>query len=183
MSLLKQKLNGLVTHIKGGIMDTERKKELLRYCKALIVEIKQYDSTSFIGFLANTSRYYANQNKHIEEYYQLIYQAMNSKSQVIGGDGAATRSYKKFLKEQLKLSISGRVIDIGDTEFKRLTLDEVAYVFGWLGRLVATDKENNKKRDYEKRSKDKNTGRSRNYMVGDETDWKDNPFAILIEGK
>ncbi|WP_054740998.1 hypothetical protein [Cellulosilyticum ruminicola] len=155
-------------------MEIERKKQLLKYCESLMKDLKEYDSLSFFGFLANTAKHYASQKKPLNEYHQMMYLAMLQGSNVIGENKA---TYKKFIKEQLKCSKQGQVIKIGDKVFNGLTMDEIAYIFGWLRRLSSNKKdENGLKQSNKKESYNKNyVSKSK----GLDKEIEDNPFAII----
>lgn len=160
-------------------MEIERKKQLLKYCESLMTDIKEYDSLSFFGFLESTSKHYARQKKSLTEYHQMMYCAMSQGSQIIGGNNAALNSYKKFIQRQLKFSKQGQAIKIGDPLFKQLSLDEIAYIFGWLRRLSSSNKQN--KNSVKPRERQENRYNKNYISKSKDMDEKldDSPFAKI----
>lgn len=120
-------------------MDKQRKKELLKLVKQLEDKLKHYEGRSFVSFLANSSKTYYLQQRPAEEYMELLFFRKAQAKQILGSGNAGAEGYKKFIEEELRLTKAVNKVIIGNHEFAKMNIEEIAYVFGWLRRVTVED--------------------------------------------
>lgn len=127
-------------------MEKNRITELLNIVETTKKKLENYDSQTFVGFLANSSKTYYLSGKSREEYIRLLYFSTKQVKQVINGGKAGNEGYTRFIERELRISKVGERISVEDERFAKMNMEELAYVFGWLRRTVAdTTKSSNKK--------------------------------------
>lgn len=160
-------------------MEKTQKTKLLKYCQELYKKISEYDSQSFVSFLATTSKHYYQQLQDKEAYYKFLFYANKQKSNPIDKEKAKDRSYEKFIHEILGIKMQADAITIQDKMFEELSMQEIAYTFGWLRRIVDSKVDKNEsKGKIEKKSKErKKYSHNENRQIVDEA----NPFNIVSQ--
>ncbi len=169
-------------------MEKQRKEELLKIVAKFEKKLEEYASTSFIGFLATSSKTYYLEKRPVEEYFRFMFYSGIQAKQYLGAGNAGTESYKKFLKEELKLTKRNETIIVNSTQFASMNMEEIAYVFGWLRRVVVDqDKKSNPNKN---KGTSWNNTRSRNENYSNSNKLKDkrnrqnqNTRSIVYESK
>ncbi len=126
-------------------MDKNRKIELLNIVESTKKKLEHYESQSFIGFLASSSKTFYLSGKSKEEYTKLLYFSIKQAEQVINGGKAGNEGYKRFIEQELRIVKSGEKIEMCNKDFSKMNMEEFAYIFGWLRRTVTQENIGNSK--------------------------------------
>lgn len=151
-------------------MEKNRKGELLKQIELLRQKLEHYESQAFFGFLSSSSKTYYLQKRSVEEYIKFIYYTTLQTKQINTGGKASEEGYKKFIKEELKITKSGEKVTIGNPIFKTMNMEELAFVLGWLRRLAP---EKDKKQSSNNRT-DNRRNKNGNYISSRNNDYHKN---------
>ncbi|NLO82723.1 MAG: hypothetical protein GX094_06665 [Clostridiales bacterium] len=98
------------------------------------------NSTTFISFIEDMIRVVYEQKDADERnpasLYRILYNVKNSNMEVLGGGRRLRQSYINFVDGFLRISKVSGEYRPANKEFADLSLDELAYVFGWIRRLA-----------------------------------------------
>ncbi|OFI07065.1 hypothetical protein CLOACE_04700 [Clostridium acetireducens DSM 10703] len=125
------------------------KKELFEVIETVAEELKGKGSSEYISFIHNmlevSNKKNTDENKVLNNFYEILYNIKNSNIEVLGGGKALKENYNYFIDDFLEIKKNNNSYYMNNKTLNDLSVEELEFVIAWVRRFGKLLDSNNKK--------------------------------------
>lgn len=158
-------------NVRWGDKMVKDKEALLLCAENAAKYLNEKDCGNFVAFILDIIDFVKKQNEDehqkIQQLCEILYNVENSNIEILGGGKSIKIAYTQFIDEFLNITKTKNGYEIGRHDYKKLTMDELHYVFAWVRRLVKEQstqmKQSDRKHDKSDIKHEKGKGKYQDY--------------------